>query len=275
MNRIRPQITGLFLGFALAAWGGLSDFERPQARLIRWMCLGVGFGIFATHVLQRFDEVIDSKRFARRKKLQILARSMPHLTQAENTQVGRHPENEKPDQVGFEFDKALDTPIHFSPESFADTLQSETTTEVFHQEDIEPGSPDPQDLPVLYEAAIQNNDYLKAVEIYRESLELEKPLVLTNESIAQLRSNSLNQIFQRMHSGTVRDDVASLAQLVVQLFPESTEGRTLGPVLGVLRRSAGLCPRCSKPYKGIANACHECLKGTAEAYQIAWDDQTE
>lgn len=271
MNRIRPQITGLFLGLAFAAWGGLPD----QARLFKWICMGVGFGFLATHILQRFDEVIDSKRFARRKKLQILAKSIIHPDKSENGQISRLSEIENTDRVGFEFNQALDTPIHFSPDSFADSLQSETTTEVFHQEYIEPGSPEPQDLPRLYEAAIQNNDYLKAVEIYRENLVLEKPLISTEESLSQLRSNSLNQIFQRMHSGTVREDVASLAQLVVELFPESTEGRTLGPVLAVLRRSAGLCPRCSRPYKGIANACHECLKGTAEAYQIAWDDQTE
>lgn len=269
MNRIRPRVTGLFIGLAITAWGGLEGNERPPVRALRWSLVGLGLGVFATHTLQRIDELIDSKRSARSKKLRILARAIEQ--QHGPKDIGT---NTAESDI---FEKSLGSTIHFSPESFSDTDIAIDTADDLTGEN---GSSIDSNrvevaLPVAFEAACQDKNFLRAFEIYQESLNEKFSLGLTSEILAILRSDALSEIFQRMHSGTVKVDIAQLASLIVELFPESKEGHTLGPVLGVLRRSAGLCPRCSRPYKGIANACHECLKGTSEAYQIAWDDEPE
>ena len=123
------------------------------------------------------------------------------------------------------------------------------------------------------EEALLDGNWLAATEAYKAGMDSGELIPVDDSDLARLRKSSLEFIFQRMHSGTVKEDVASLARNITQIFPLSMEGRTLAPVLGVLRRSAGLCPRCEKPYRGVANACHDCLRGTPEAYQIAWDDQ--
>lgn len=266
MNRIRPRVTGICIGLALAAWGGFEGVERPPVRLLRWSLVGLGLGVLATHTLQRIDEVIDSKRFARRKKLRILAHAVQN-------QPGRDDFGTSDEESDI-FEKSLGSTIHFSPESFPDTdVAADTRYESNGQETTPKDSGrDEESAPIDFETACQEKNFLRAFEIYRESLDDNASLGVTPEILAMLRSDALSEIFHRMQSGTVKEDVAQLAVLIVELFPESKEGRTLGPVLGVLRRAAGLCPRCARPYKGIANACHECLKGTAEAYQIAWDD---
>jgi hypothetical protein len=59
--------------------------------------------------------------------------------------------------------------------------------------------------------------------------------------------------------------VAELATRVAERFPRTVVGASLRASLPTLRRSAGLCPRCSAPYKGIADACPKCLAAAATA----------
>lgn len=66
-------------------------------------------------------------------------------------------------------------------------------------------------------------------------------------------------IQKRMRTGTVRSDVAVLAERAVSLFGTTTEGASLRAALPVLRRSGGLCPRCAQPYVGVDDACPDCL----------------
>lgn len=68
-------------------------------------------------------------------------------------------------------------------------------------------------------------------------------------------------IQRRLRSGTVRTDVASLAARVAERFGDTLEGASLRASLPTLRRSAGLCPKCAKPYNGAAEACLACRKG--------------
>lgn len=66
-------------------------------------------------------------------------------------------------------------------------------------------------------------------------------------------------IQRRLRTGTVRTDVALLAAKVADSFGDTAEGASLRAALPTLRRSAGLCPRCAQPYRGIADACPNCL----------------
>jgi hypothetical protein len=34
--------------------------------------------------------------------------------------------------------------------------------------------------------------------------------------------------------------------------------------LSTLRRSVGLCPKCSQPYTGVADSCQRCQSGSPE-----------
>lgn len=91
--------------------------------------------------------------------------------------------------------------------------------------------------------------------------------VLDAERMAELESQVvkwfLALIMRRLRGGTVRPDVAELAAKVAERFPKSVEGASLRASLATLRRSAGLCPRCAHPYRGIADACPACLAAAA------------
>jgi hypothetical protein len=81
---------------------------------------------------------------------------------------------------------------------------------------------------------------------------------------------------RRMRTGTVRADVATLAAQVAGRFAHTIEGASLRASLGVLRRSAGLCPRCAQPYAGLEAACPKC-RGVAaiRGIDFAQDDDDE
>jgi hypothetical protein len=72
-------------------------------------------------------------------------------------------------------------------------------------------------------------------------------------------------IQKRMRTGTVRADIAVLAERVATTFGHIPEGASLRASLPILRRSSGLCPCCGEPYTGIEAACPECLGTTASA----------
>lgn len=69
----------------------------------------------------------------------------------------------------------------------------------------------------------------------------------------------LGLIQRRMRTGTVRPDVAQLAERVADSFGDTAEGASLRAALPTLRRSAGLCPKCAQPYRGLGEACPQCL----------------
>lgn len=72
----------------------------------------------------------------------------------------------------------------------------------------------------------------------------------------------MSVIMKRLRTGSVGPDVAELATQVADRFATTKEGASLRVSLPTLRRSAGLCARCARPYRGIADACPLCLKGT-------------
>ena len=70
----------------------------------------------------------------------------------------------------------------------------------------------------------------------------------------------LAALMRRMRGGTVSVEVVELAGRIAETFANRVEGASVRASLPTLRRSAGLCPRCAKPYVGVEEACAECLK---------------
>ena len=75
----------------------------------------------------------------------------------------------------------------------------------------------------------------------------------------------INLIQKRVRAGTVDPDVALLAARVADSFGDTAEGASLRAALPNLRRSAGLCPQCARPFKSKGDACPQCLANGAGA----------
>jgi hypothetical protein len=71
----------------------------------------------------------------------------------------------------------------------------------------------------------------------------------------------VGQVQARLKAGANRPDVAVLAGRVADSFGDTPEGASLRAALPNLRRTAGLCPRCGRPFTGRAEACPRCLTG--------------
>jgi hypothetical protein len=72
-------------------------------------------------------------------------------------------------------------------------------------------------------------------------------------------------IQKRISTGTARVEVAELAARIADSFGDTPEGASLLASLPSLRRDAGLCPRCARPYEGPADACPRCLSNGARS----------
>ncbi len=72
-------------------------------------------------------------------------------------------------------------------------------------------------------------------------------------------------IQRRLRTVPVGSDLAALATLVADRFGGTPEGASLRAALPTLRRSAGLCPRCSEAYLGVDDACPKCLAAAGQA----------
>ncbi len=70
-------------------------------------------------------------------------------------------------------------------------------------------------------------------------------------------------IRKRSRAGMDRVAIVSLAARVADSFGDTPEGAALLAALPGLRRDAGLCPRCARPFAGAADACPRCLANGA------------
>lgn len=118
------------------------------------------------------------------------------------------------------------------------------------------------ELKTRLEAARQANDPDAAIG-FRDAL---APLLRSSPEVDFLEEVDrplvrwlITVIQRRLRTGTVAVDVVELAARVASSFEETTEGASLRASLPTLRRSAGLCPRCAEPYRGVAAACPKCL----------------
>lgn len=118
-------------------------------------------------------------------------------------------------------------------------------------------------LSLRIEAARDANDSESVLELRAQMTAL-LPAAQMQEFDRDLIQWFMGQLMRRMRSGSVSIDVASLADRIATEFPASKEGASLKASLPTLRRAAGLCPRCARPYTGIEAACPECL-ATANA----------
>ncbi|SIO61884.1 hypothetical protein SAMN05444166_6885 [Singulisphaera sp. GP187] len=62
-----------------------------------------------------------------------------------------------------------------------------------------------------------------------------------------------------VRSGRRAQDVALLASRLVDTFGDTAEAASLRASLANLRRKAGLCPRCARPFQGSAESCPRCV----------------
>ena len=114
------------------------------------------------------------------------------------------------------------------------------------------------------DAARKVNDPERVLDLHREMIPL-----LEAEARATLEADLsqwfLKLIHKRLRTGKIQTDVAVLAGRIADAFSHTVEGASLRASLPTLRRSAGLCPRCSQPYTGIADACPTCLAAARSA----------
>lgn len=108
------------------------------------------------------------------------------------------------------------------------------------------------------EAARKVNDPERVIELHRVVVPL-----LEADARAALEADLsqwfLKLIHRRLRTGKIQADLALLAGRIADSFGHTVEGASLRASLPTLRRSAGLCPRCSQPYMGLADACPSCL----------------
>lgn len=118
------------------------------------------------------------------------------------------------------------------------------------------------DLRERIEAARQANDPEGAISS-RDDL----AKILRGEAIKALDQTLVKWLMglvqRRLRTGTIQVDVVVLAARVAESFGGTIEGASLRASLPTLRRSAGLCPKCAEPYKGIGGACPKCLAASA------------
>ena len=108
------------------------------------------------------------------------------------------------------------------------------------------------------QAAREVNDPSRVLDLYESA-----PRVLDEEDRRELEQDLakwfLTLVHRRLRSGVLQVDVVTLVDRVSEKFGHTKEGASLRAALPTLRRGAGLCPRCAKPYVGFSEACPECL----------------
>jgi hypothetical protein len=130
------------------------------------------------------------------------------------------------------------------------------------------------DLQGELKAAQEVGDPVRVLEI-RDQL----VLVLTDEPRKEIDSQLakwfMALIMRRLRTGSVQPEVTELVAQVADRFAWTTEGASLRASLPTLRRSAGLCARCARPYRGISDACPICMAPPPPPPILAVEDEPE
>ena len=100
------------------------------------------------------------------------------------------------------------------------------------------------------------------------------PVIACRDALTRhLRGDALHDLDQRVvrwlydriqkqvQAGEFSPELAALALRVSDSFGDTAEGSALQAALPKLRRRAGLCPECSRPYRGNSDACPDCRAG--------------
>jgi hypothetical protein len=123
------------------------------------------------------------------------------------------------------------------------------------------------------EAAKSRGDALLVVELrdaLTEHLKGERLADFDRQVVRWL----VNEIKQKVRNGAIKPELATLATRVADSFADTPEGASLKTSIPNIRRSAGLCPRCARPFRGSADACPRCLASgsTSSTYAPLADD---
>ena len=108
------------------------------------------------------------------------------------------------------------------------------------------------------QAAREANDPVRVLELREEAPE-ELGEAALKELDADLGKWFLGLVHRRLRSGPLQLDLVTLADRVSEVLGHTKDGASLRAALPTLRRGAGLCPRCAKPYAGVWEACPECM----------------
>lgn len=136
--------------------------------------------------------------------------------------------------------------------------------------------PDAPETPLLEEAIRAGRDESAAslrgqIDAAHRANDADRILALRDELAGVLDPDPLGEldrqvigwlmalIQKRLRVMPMPPDLPALAARVAESFAATAEGASLLRALPTLRRSAGLCPRCGRPYRGTADACPECL----------------
>lgn len=117
---------------------------------------------------------------------------------------------------------------------------------------------DVSDLRAQLEASQGANDAERVLELHASlapRLSDEERVPLEQAVVKWLMSH----LMRRLRAGSVAAEVPELASRIAEAFAATAEGASLRASLPTLRRSAGLCGRCAKPYTGVDEACPACL----------------
>lgn len=110
----------------------------------------------------------------------------------------------------------------------------------------------------LLQAAREVNDPARVLELYES-----RPTDLDEPSRAELDRELakwfLTYVHHRLRSGGLQLDLVGLVDRASEALGHTKDGASLHAALPTLRRGAGLCARCAKPYTGFSEACPECL----------------
>jgi hypothetical protein len=113
----------------------------------------------------------------------------------------------------------------------------------------------------LIEAAKAGGEALRVVDL-RDELTQHLRGGDLEELDRQLVRWLVGEVRRRVKVGPIRPDVATLAGRIVDSFADTAEGATLRRSLPNLRKSAGLCPSCGRPYRGDLETCPHCRSAT-------------
>lgn len=108
------------------------------------------------------------------------------------------------------------------------------------------------------EAAREANDPARVLEL-REDAPAGQDEAALKELDADLGKWFLGLVHRRLRSGPLQLDLVTLVDRVSEVLGHTKDGASLRAALPTLRRGAGLCPRCAKPYAGVWEACPECM----------------
>lgn len=119
---------------------------------------------------------------------------------------------------------------------------------------------------------VEKDDLLARLDAGRAADDPERVIHCRDALTRHLRGDPLKELDRRVvrwlaalidrraGSGDVTPELAELARRVADSFGDTPEGAAIEAGLPALKRRAGLCPGCSRPYRGPDVSCPDCRR---------------